>query len=106
MLQVVPKKYQDVTIVDHEGYPPYIRESSGNVIVKNWILFDNSYVVPYNPQLMLQYQAHINMEWCNQCTSIKYLFNYINEGYDEIVASMALNKNSNPIPLEDVDEIK
>ncbi|XP_058747147.1 uncharacterized protein LOC131620148 [Vicia villosa] len=40
------------------------------------------------------------MEWCNQITSIKYLFKYISKGYDRITASVSTNNN------EPVDEIK
>ncbi|XP_058784409.1 uncharacterized protein LOC131659201 [Vicia villosa] len=40
------------------------------------------------------------MEWCNQSTSIKYLFKYISKGYNRITASVSTNDN------EPVDEIK
>ncbi|XP_058735847.1 uncharacterized protein LOC131623246 [Vicia villosa] len=95
-----PKKFIEDTIVDAEGYPLYRRRSISHVIQKNGIELDNRHVVPFNTRLLLKYHAHINMEWCNQSTSIKYLFKYIHKGFDRITATVSRNDK------EPVDEIK
>lgn len=79
-----PKPFQDETVVDKDGSPIYRRRNNGRTIEKNHFTFHNKHIVPYNPFLLLKYQVHINMEWCNQGASIKYLFKYINKGYDHI----------------------
>ncbi|KAL3025155.1 hypothetical protein AAZX31_04G165100 [Glycine max] len=79
-----PKMFQPHTILDVDGFPVYRRRNNGNAIEKNGVTVDNMYIVPYNPRLLRKYQAHINIEWCNQSTSIKYLFKYINKGYDRV----------------------
>jgi hypothetical protein len=52
--------------------PPY---NSGFV-------FDNRWVVPYNPYLTMRYQCHINVEVCNSITVVKYLYKYVYKGHD------------------------
>ncbi|KAH1154351.1 hypothetical protein GYH30_049856 [Glycine max] len=50
--------------------PFYRRRNNGHSISKNGVIIDNKYVVPYNPKLLKKYQAHINIEWCNQTQNV------------------------------------
>ncbi|KAG5054685.1 hypothetical protein JHK85_007195 [Glycine max] len=102
-----PKMFQPQTLLDSNGYPVYHRRNDGRTISKNGIIIDNRYIVPYNAKLLRKYQAHINIEWCNQSTFIKYLFKYINKGYDRVTAVVVYDANGaleNPITQN--DEIK
>ncbi|GAU22698.1 hypothetical protein TSUD_138210 [Trifolium subterraneum] len=74
-----PKKYKTTTTIDDEGYPSYRRRNTSVVVEKNGVNLDNGYVVPYNPFLLMRYQAHINVEACNKSNAIKYLFKYVNK---------------------------
>ncbi|XP_058741275.1 uncharacterized protein LOC131613643 [Vicia villosa] len=101
-----PKSFVEDIIVDVEGYPLYRRRSNTHFIVKNGIQLDNRNVVPYNTRLLFKYQSHINMEWCNQSTSIEYLFKYIHKGYDKITASVVASNSNKDANNEPIDEIK
>jgi len=87
-----PKKFEDTTIISEDGFPHYRRRNNGLSVLKNDIALDNRFVVPYNPTILLKYQAHVNVEWCNRSNSIKYLFKYINKGYDRITAAIISNE--------------
>ncbi|XP_057453914.1 uncharacterized protein LOC130745569 [Lotus japonicus] len=44
-----PKKFQNCTTVDDDGYPIYKRRRTGITILKKGVPLDNGFVVPYNP---------------------------------------------------------
>ncbi|GKC92713.1 putative PIF1 DNA helicase/replication protein A1-like protein, partial [Tanacetum coccineum] len=92
-----PRQFNETTVIDDSGYALYKRRNDGNIIKKSGTDLHNGYVVPYNPGLLRRYQAHINVDRCNQVGSIKYLFKYINKGPDRVSAT---------IDDEEVDEIK
>ncbi|XP_057423555.1 uncharacterized protein LOC130717366 [Lotus japonicus] len=96
-----PKEFTDHTSFDSDGYPIYRRRNTGITTTRRDVPLHNGFVVPYNPKLLLKYQAHINIEYCNKSNSIKYLFKYINKGVDRVTMSMSVGENVN-----EVDEIK
>ncbi|XP_076951280.1 uncharacterized protein LOC143624552 [Bidens hawaiensis] len=99
-----PKKFQNETSIDSNGFPVYRRRDLGNVVVKSGVNLDSRHVVPYNSRLLKKYQAHINVEWCNKEGSIKYLFKYINKGPDRATISLVQDKTDNQ--GEVVDKVK
>ncbi|CAH1422377.1 unnamed protein product [Lactuca virosa] len=79
-----PKEYCDETFIRRDGCPCYKRSNDGSKVkVGNEdIMLDNQYVVPHNVELLVKYGCHIDVEYCNQGSLIKYLFSYINKGHD------------------------
>ncbi|XP_030060909.1 uncharacterized protein LOC115471351, partial [Microcaecilia unicolor] len=77
-----PKEFQNETIENCDGYPKYRRRDNGIGTVLHGQLINNSWVVPYNPFLLLKYNCHINVEICASIKSVKYLFKYVYKGHD------------------------
>lgn len=69
---------------------------------------DNKWVFPYNRDLLVKYQCHINMEICCHARSIKYLFNYCLKGHDRATVEIKRRKKDQSSSNNDllVDEIK
>ncbi|KAF7835652.1 zinc finger BED domain-containing protein RICESLEEPER 2-like [Senna tora] len=100
-----PKKFSDRTLFDDDGYAKYRCRDTVIIVMKNGVELDNQFVVPYNPTLF-RYQTHINIEFCNQSRSIKYLFKYVSKGYDKVTASLCNNhQHSEELQLDD-DRLK
>lgn len=78
---------------------------------KKGVSLDNQYVVPYNRDLLVRFQCHINLEVCNNSRSLKYLFKYCLKGHD--TATMILRKKkeragegTSTTKVRSTDEIK
>jgi hypothetical protein len=71
------------------------------------IQLDNRWVVPHNVYLSTKYDAHINVEVCNNIHVVKYLFKYIYKGHDHATVEISC-QNDNAIEgnVVEVDEIK
>ncbi|PNY08839.1 ATP-dependent DNA helicase PIF1 [Trifolium pratense] len=95
-----PKKFVSKTSFDELGYPIYRRRDLGVTVLKKGVLLDNRSVVPYNPSLIMKYQAHVNIEFCNKSNCIKYLFKYITKGVDRVTTALEVDGE------QIVDEIK
>ena len=69
---------------------------------------DNSWVVPYSPQLLRMFQCHFNAELCiSKVGSIKYLFKYVCKGQDKVTVEVRKARaidQSTEVPHADVNE--
>ncbi|KAK1402506.1 hypothetical protein POM88_002111 [Heracleum sosnowskyi] len=90
-----PKEFRNETTIDANGYPVYRRQNDKRTIQLKEIEIDNRFVVPYNRGLIVKYQAHMNIEWCNQGLLIKYMFKYITKGPDRATIDVGKFKDGN-----------
>ncbi|XP_020963370.1 uncharacterized protein LOC107606759 [Arachis ipaensis] len=95
--EVEPHLYDAVLKHMIHGPCETLNQSSPLPINQN-ITVDNSWVVPYNPWLLLKYDCHINVEICSSIKSIKYLYKYCYKGPDWV--AMEVHNGSN------VDEVQ
>ncbi|KAG2659831.1 hypothetical protein PVAP13_1KG278905 [Panicum virgatum] len=84
-----PKKFQEETTIDENGFAIYKRPNNGRYVQKGGVRLDNRWVVPYNPYLLKKFQAHIN-----------YLFKYVTKGPDCSKAYLQKIRNGEEVPLD------
>jgi hypothetical protein len=71
------------------------------------IELDNRWVVPHNVYLLTKYDAHINVEVCNNICAIKYIFKYVYKGHDRAIVEISRQSdNATERNVVEVDEIK
>ncbi|XP_050225551.1 uncharacterized protein LOC126675026 [Mercurialis annua] len=93
----------------NEKCPCMRGEMMGLFFEKNGIKLDNRFVVPYNPKLLTDFVAHLNVEFCCYSSLVKYLFKYISKGSDRIRAVLETDNAPNlssPTNVEHRDEVK
>jgi len=102
-----PHKFQSETVIDVNEYSIYRCRNTGRTLLVHGVELDNRWVVPHNVYLSTKYDAHINIEVCNNIRAIKYLFKYIYKGHDCAIIEIS-HQSDNAIKgnVVKIDEIK
>ncbi|UYV63493.1 hypothetical protein LAZ67_2004302 [Cordylochernes scorpioides] len=87
-----PKSFLQLTEANNNGYPRYRRRDDGQTLVVGTHEVDNLWVVPYNPYLLVRFNAHINVEVCASVKSVKYLFKYVYKGHDRAEVEVSVGE--------------
>ena len=90
MQEKILKLFRDETAENVNGYPAYRRRNDGRTVQIGRLVADNSYVVPYNRDLLRKCRAHISVEARASVKSVKYLFKYVYIGHDCANMEMAM----------------
>lgn len=77
-----PKDFQEITLINDNGYPSYRRREDSPTATKGIHTIDARDVVPYNPYLSKKYACHLNLEFCGTIKAVKYLYKYTYKGHD------------------------
>jgi hypothetical protein len=107
MQKKYPRKFQFETMTDVNRYPIYQRRNTRRTILVHGIELDNRWVVPHNVYLLTKYDAHINVDVCNNICAIKYLFKYVYKGHDHAIVEISRqNDNATEGNVVEANEIK
>ncbi len=102
-----PRKFQSKTMTDVNGYPIYRRRDTGHIVLVHGVELDNCWVVPHNVYLSTKYDAHINVEVCNNIRVVKYLFKYVYKRHDRATVEISRqNDNATEGNVVEANEIK
>lgn len=74
--------YYPQTTFDESGFPIYTRHRQNITMHVRHTDLDNQQVAPYNRDLLVKYQCHMNVEIYCHAQSLKYLFKYCLKGHD------------------------
>jgi hypothetical protein len=100
-----PKAWSEATTIETTGYPAYARPNNGRtgrkwIRGKNgnpgwWWTFDNRWIVPHSPVLLLRHGSHINVECAASIgASVKYIFKYTMKGATRQAVSLSADADS------------
>ena len=91
-----PKPHCETTHVDERGFVNYKRDHNNKATTmyrNRRVEVHDGWIVPYNPFLLLKYDAHINLEIASTRKVIKYLFKYLHKS--------ASQSNGRVVPLHE-----
>ena len=71
-----PADMCSATAIIGDGFPKYRRRGRHVTTDRSGRIITDSWVVPYNPYLILKYQCHINVQVCAHIRSFKYVYKY------------------------------
>ena len=99
------KEFSSITTTANDGYPIYRRMDNNRSVEVGGCLLDNRWVVPYNPFLLLKYNAHINVEICTTVSAVKYLYKYVYKGHDKAIVEFRSVDNADNSGPKRKDEV-
>jgi len=100
-----PKKFCEQTSILENGFAQYARPNNGLVVHRNGVDIDNRFIVPHNVDLLVKYQAHINVERVNHDGMDKYLFKYVTKGFDCARIGLQINASAPGSSSNTINEI-
>ncbi|GAA0164737.1 hypothetical protein LIER_20298 [Lithospermum erythrorhizon] len=89
-----PKEFTEYTTHGKGRYPIYRRRNDGKTAKVRGHLLDNRWVIPYNPQLLAEFNCHMNVEICCDIKDVKYLYKYIHKEHDKVMFRIGSDKSS------------
>ncbi|XP_074377000.1 uncharacterized protein LOC141718518 [Apium graveolens] len=105
MKQFKCMRYCESTTFDQSGFPIYRRRKTNITVRRGKVDLDNQWVVPYNRDLLVKYQCHINVKIYAHARSLKYLFKYFLKGHERATVEIRGQKRKLSIG-EGMDEYK